>query len=234
LDDLITKLQMKRLFDIIISFLALIVLSPVLMLIAVIIKTNSKGPIFFRQKRVGRSGKQFILYKFRSMTLFQLAEEGLFEPGDISRVTAVGKFFRKSKLDELPQLINVLIGDMSLVGPRPEVPNWVAVYPEAWKIVLTIRPGMTDNASIMFQDEESILAAADDPEQVYREIILPKKLELYIDYVDKHSFHGDILILLRTLKVLRLYETNSEDPISRNAEDPIRKGFSLRERIEVS
>jgi lipopolysaccharide/colanic/teichoic acid biosynthesis glycosyltransferase len=217
---------MKRLFDIILSLLGLIVLSPILIIIAIAVKVNSKGPVFFRQKRVGRSGKPFILYKFRSMTLFQLAMEGIFEPGNVSRVTAVGKFFRKSKLDELPQLINVLIGDMSLVGPRPEVGNWVEVYPDAWKKILTVRPGITDNASIIFQNEESILAEAVDPEQVYREIILPKKLELYADYVDNRSFQGDIMIILRTLKVLRSYE--------RKAKDPVRESFSVRKRIEVS
>jgi len=217
---------MKRLFDVILSLLGLIVLSPILILIAISVKVNSKGPVFFRQKRVGRYNKPFILYKFRSMTLFQLATEGLFEPGNISRVTTIGKFFRKSKLDELPQLINVLIGDMSLVGPRPEVANWVAVYPDVWKKILTVRPGITDNASIIFHNEESILAKVDDPEQMYREVMLPKKLELYTDYVDNRSFQGDLLIILRTLKVLRLYE--------RKGEDPVRESFIVRERIEVS
>jgi lipopolysaccharide/colanic/teichoic acid biosynthesis glycosyltransferase len=217
---------MKRLFDVILSLLGLIVLSPILILIAIAVKVNSKGPVFFRQKRVGRYGKPFILYKFRSMTLFQLATEGIFEPGNVSRVTAIGKFFRKSKLDELPQLINVLIGDMSLVGPRPEVANWVAVYPDAWKKILTVRPGITDNASIIFHNEESILAKVDDPEQMYREVMLPKKLELYTDYVDNRSLQGDLLIILRTLKVLRLYE--------RKGEDPVRESFIVRERIEVS
>jgi len=160
------------------------------------------------------------------MTLFELAAEGLFQPGNVSRVTSVGRFFRKSKLDELPQLINVLIGDMSMVGPRPEVANWVAVYPDAWDIILTVRPGITDNASIIFQDEESILAEVDDPEQVYRQVILPRKLELYIDYVGNHSLFGDLMIILRTLKVLRLYE--------RKPEDTIRESFSVQERIEVS
>jgi lipopolysaccharide/colanic/teichoic acid biosynthesis glycosyltransferase len=160
------------------------------------------------------------------MTLFQLATEGIFEPGNVSRVTEIGKFFRKSKLDELPQLINVLIGDMSLVGPRPEVANWVAVYPDVWKKILTVRPGITDNASIIFHNEESILAKVDDPEQMYREVMLPKKLELYTDYVDNRSFQGDLLIILRTLKVLRLYE--------RKGEDPVRESFIVRERIEVS
>jgi lipopolysaccharide/colanic/teichoic acid biosynthesis glycosyltransferase len=225
---------MKRLFDIITSLLGLILLSPLLVLIALAIKLSSKGPVFFKQKRVGRSGKPFILYKFRSMTLFELETEGVFQPGNVSRVTSVGKFFWKSKLDEIPQLINVLIGNMSLVGPRPEVGNWVAVYPDAWKKILTVRPGITDNASILFRNEESILAEAEDPEQMYREVILPKKLELYIDYANNRTFFGDILILLKTLKVLRFYERNAEDPSSRNAEDPIRKSVHLRERIEVS
>jgi lipopolysaccharide/colanic/teichoic acid biosynthesis glycosyltransferase len=217
---------MKRLFDVLLSLLGLIVLSPILILIAIAVKVNSKGPVFFRQKRVGRYSKPFILYKFRSMTLFQLATEGIFEPGNVSRVTSIGKFFRKSKLDELPQLINVLIGDMSLVGPRPEVANWVEVYPDAWKKILTVRPGITDNASIIFHNEESILAEVDDPEQVYREVMLPKKLELYTDYVNNRSFQGDLLIILRTLKVLRLYE--------RKEENPVRESFIVRERIEVS
>jgi lipopolysaccharide/colanic/teichoic acid biosynthesis glycosyltransferase len=115
---------------------------------------------------------------------------------------------------------------MSLVGPRPEVANWVAVYPDVWKKILTVRPGITDNASIIFHNEESILAKVDDPEQMYREVMLPKKLELYTDYVDNRSFQGDLLIILRTLKVLRLYE--------RKGEDPVRESFIVRERIEVS
>lgn len=125
--------------------------------------------------------------------------EGNFNPGNRSRVTSVGQFLRKSKLDELPQLINVFKGEMSMVGPRPEIPQWVTVYPERWEKVLSVRPGITDNSSILFRDEESILSQSEDPERTYREVILPKKLDFYEEYVDTHSFFGDIKTIFRTI-----------------------------------
>ena len=128
-----------------------------------------------------------------------MAEEGSFEPGDLYRVTRIGKFLRKSKLDELPQLVNILKSDMSLVGPRPEVEKWIALYPERWKRILSVPPGLTDNASIEFRNEEELLAGSGNPEKTYKETILPKKLELYEDYILNHSFTGDIKLIFKTI-----------------------------------
>lgn len=129
-------------------------------------------------------------------------ENGSFDAGDTSRITPLGVFLRKYKLDELPQLLNVLTGDMSFVGPRPEVLQWTSVYPEKWKIVHSVKPGITDNASIEFRNEEMILANAQDPLKTYEEVILPRKLDLYIEYVQNRSFLGDIGIIFKTFKVL--------------------------------
>ena len=129
-------------------------------------------------------------------------KSGSFDAGDTSRITPVGFFLRKYKLDELPQFLNVLLGDMSFVGPRPEVKQWTAVYPEKWKIVHSVKPGITDNASIEFRNEELILAESQNPLKTYKEIILPRKLDLYIDYVQTRSFWGDITIILKTIKAL--------------------------------
>lgn len=189
---------MKRIFDITMSIGSLLILFPIFVFISIIIFLDNKGPVFFKQKRIGLHGQIFILYKFRSMSVVEAANDGLFEPGNTSRVTTIGKILRKTKLDELPQLYNVLIGDMSLVGPRPEVEKWVTIYPAQWKKVLSVKPGITDNASILFKNEESILAASDDPESTYKNIILPKKLELYEKYVKNHSFYGDLTIIFKT------------------------------------
>jgi lipopolysaccharide/colanic/teichoic acid biosynthesis glycosyltransferase len=190
---------MKRGFDFIVSLLGLIVLSPFFLILGFLIWAEDRGPVFFRQTRIGKGGRTFRLFKFRSMSPPRTKAEGSFIPGDISRVTSVGRFIRKTKLDELPQLINVLKGDMSLVGPRPEVERWVAAFPERWKIVHSVKPGITDVASLEFRNEESILAASDDPETMYRTIILPKKLDYCEEYVMHHSFAGDLVILLKTL-----------------------------------
>lgn len=190
---------MKRLFDLITSFIGLLILLPFFLFIGLAIKTNDRGPVFFKQRRTGRDSRYFLLYKFRTMKKAPLQVEGSFNPGDRSRITPIGNFLRKSKLDELPQLINVLKGEMSIVGPRPESPEWVAVYPERWEKVLSLRPGITDNSSILFRDEESLLSQSEDPEKTYREVILPKKLDLYEQYVDNHSFSGDIIVIFRTL-----------------------------------
>lgn len=189
---------MKRTFDFIFAFLGLIVLIPLFLVISIIIKLNSKGPVFFQQKRVGKDGRLFILYKFRSMLVMESSGVGIFEPGNVSRITKVGRFLRKTKIDELPQLFNVLIGDMSLVGPRPEVEKWIYAFPQRWKQILKIRPGITDNASIEFRNEEYLLARSADPEKTYRETILPKKLDFYESYVINHSFFGDLKMILNT------------------------------------
>jgi lipopolysaccharide/colanic/teichoic acid biosynthesis glycosyltransferase len=166
------------------------------------IKLTMPGPIFFIQQRVGKNGKLFNLIKFRTMKVASGKKIGSFDAGDTSRITPLGAFLRKYKLDELPQLLNVLLGEMSFVGPRPEVRQWTLVYPEKWKIVHSVKPGITDNASIEFRNEEFILAESEDPLKTYEEVILPRKLELYIDYVQARSFWGDITIILKTIKAL--------------------------------
>jgi lipopolysaccharide/colanic/teichoic acid biosynthesis glycosyltransferase len=166
------------------------------------IKIAMPGPVFFIQKRVGKNGKGFKLIKFRTMKVASGKERGSFDAGDTSRITPLGVFLRKYKLDELPQLLNVFLGNMSFVGPRPEVKQWTLVHPEKWKIVHSVKPGITDNASIEFRNEEIILSQSLDPIKTYEEVILPRKLELYIEYVNTRSFWGDIGIILKTFKVL--------------------------------
>jgi lipopolysaccharide/colanic/teichoic acid biosynthesis glycosyltransferase len=189
----------KRIFDLVFSIIALVLLVPLFVLVGLLIKLCGRGPVFFKQKRIGKNGKPFILYKFRTMHVLEDAGNVQFEPGNISRVTSIGKVLRKTKVDEFPQLINVLKGDMSLVGPRPEVEKWVAVYPERWKKILSVPPGITDNASIEFRHEEDLLLKSHDPEKLYKELVLPVKLLLYEFYVDHHSFFGDIKIMVKTI-----------------------------------
>src|SRR5271157_1157036 len=188
----------KRVFDLVIALLGLIVLLPVLAIVAVLVQWSSPGPAQFRQIRVGRGGRDFVLLKFRTMTVQSDSETGSFDPGDGSRVTKLGRFLRATKLDELPQLWNVIRGDMALVGPRPEVRKWVEVNPERWAIVHEVRPGITDPAAILYRDEETILAGAPDPERLYREQILPRKLDLYVEYVRTRTFWADLKILGQT------------------------------------
>lgn len=176
----------------------LVALSPLLGLLWLVVVAESGLPGFFRHQRAGCRGRYFSLLKFRSMTVRRGTEQGSFDVGSAARVTRVGAFLRKTKLDELPQLWNVLKGDMSLVGPRPEVEKWVAAYPERWAFVHQVRPGITDPASIAYRNEEEILAASSDPERMYREVILPRKLDLYEEYVRTRSFWGDVGILWRT------------------------------------
>lgn len=199
---MIYKKYGKRIFDVTASAFGLILLSPVFLGIAVIIKLTSKGPVFYIQKRMGENFKEFNLYKFRSM-IVDADKKGLqITSGDDPRITKIGKFIRKTKLDELPQLINVLKGDMSLVGPRPEVKKYVMLKKEDYEKVLSVKPGITDLAAIEFRDEEKILEKYNDKEKAYIEIILPKKIELYKKYIDNISFKNDINIILKTLKVL--------------------------------
>jgi lipopolysaccharide/colanic/teichoic acid biosynthesis glycosyltransferase len=189
----------KRIFDLFASISGLLILFPFLLFFALAIKVSTPGNIFFRQLRVGKDGSLFRLLKFRTMQNIPHASEGRFDPGDKSRVTRIGSFLRKYKLDELPQLINVIKGEMSIVGPRPEIKQWTQVYPEKWEIVLRVTPGITDNASIVFSDEEELLSKSDNPNETYRDVILPRKLDLYVSYVKNHSFSGDISIVFRTL-----------------------------------
>ncbi len=180
----------------------IIVLFPLLALLWLLVIAESGLPGLFRQRRVGLGGRDFILFKFRSMTIRRGSEQGTFDAGSAARVTRVGQFMRKTKLDELPQLWNVLVGNMSLVGPRPEVRKWVEAYPDRWANVLTVRPGITDPAAIEFRNEEELLASVPDPEAYYRDIILPRKLDLYEKYVASRSFWGDIRILNGTFAVI--------------------------------
>lgn len=190
----------KRLFDIICSGLGLICLAPVFLYIILWIKKDSTGPIFFRQIRVGRHGKTFRIHKFRSMYV-NTEHQGRLTIGKDPRITPSGHFIRQYKLDELAQLIDVFIGTMSLVGPRPEVPEFMSLYSEEeQKIILSVRPGITDKASIEMIDENSILATYSDPTQAYIDVIMPIKAKYYIEYVNNQSITNDIHIIFLTIK----------------------------------
>jgi lipopolysaccharide/colanic/teichoic acid biosynthesis glycosyltransferase len=190
----------KRLFDLLLSSLGLLALAPLLLLIALLIKLDSPGPVMFRQERVGRYGQPFRIHKFRTMR-HEPAGQGLqITVGADRRITRVGGFLRASKLDELPQLLDVWLGDMSLVGPRPEVPRYVAHYPaDVRDKVLSVRPGITDIASIEYRDESAVLARAADPEHAYIHEVLPHKLALAAQYVDRSSVGLDLWLIWRTL-----------------------------------
>jgi len=191
--------MIKRLFDIIASLFGIIILSPFLLIIAILVALDSKGGAFYRQVRVGKNGKQFKLFKFRTMHT-DSDKKGLLTVGmRDSRVTRIGYSLRKYKFDELPQLFNVLLGDMSIVGPRPEVPKYVAMYTDEQKKVLSVKPGITDYASIVYSGENDILARADNPEEVYITKVMPAKLKLNLKYIDEMSFTRDIGIIFRTL-----------------------------------
>ncbi|WP_083370294.1 sugar transferase [Chromobacterium sphagni] len=189
----------KRLFDLAASACGLLALALPLLLVALWVKLDSPGPVFFRQVRVGRNGTLFRIHKFRTMQV-NTEQLGQLTVGADSRVTGAGRILRKTKLDELPQLLDVLFGDMSLVGPRPEVPKYVAHYPdEVRDIVLSVRPGITDWASIKMIDENEILGRAADPERAYIDEILPQKLAYCVRYAETHSLTGDIRIIVATL-----------------------------------
>lgn len=193
----------KRLFDIFFAGIGLLVLLPLFIVLAMLIKIDSRGPVFFRQERVGQFGRIFSIHKFRTMVT-DAEKRGLqITVGTDSRVTRIGGFIRKNKLDEIAQLVDVIEGRMSLVGPRPEVPRYVACYPDDIRdLVLSVKPGITDRASIEFKDENTILGQSDDPEREYIEKVLPIKLGYYIDYVNNHSILGDIKIIWATLLAL--------------------------------
>ena len=193
---------MKRLFDIFLSGFGLILLSPLFLVIAIWIKLDSRGPIFYRQVRVGRNNTEFRIFKFRSMRIGSDKGSLVTIGGRDPRITRSGYFIRKFKIDELPQLINVFIGDMSLVGPRPEVRHYVNYWTPEQMHVLDVRPGITDPASIKFRNENELLAKADDPEKYYIEVIMQEKIRLYLDYVEKSSFWYDIKLIFQTFKVI--------------------------------
>ena len=193
----------KRLLDLFLSVSGLIILSPLFLLISLWIKIDSKGPVFYRQVRVGKNMEPFKIFKFRTM-VHDPHDKGLqLTTSDDKRITRSGRFLRKTKLDELPQLINVLIGEMSLVGPRPEVPKYVGYYPEeVRKIILSVPPGITDRASLEFKNENELLNSSNDPEKTYINEILPIKLRYYQEYVKNRSVVLDFKIIFDTLKEL--------------------------------
>jgi lipopolysaccharide/colanic/teichoic acid biosynthesis glycosyltransferase len=193
----------KRLFDIVVAALALMLLAPLLGLLALVVKLDSPGPVFFRQQRVGRRGAPFRIHKFRTMHVDAPALGPQVTVGRDARITRIGHTLRHYRIDELPQFIDVLLGRMSLVGPRPEVPSFVAHYPAALKAqVLAVRPGITDPASLAHIDEAALLAAAPDPEREYIEQILPRKLALQADYAARATLWSDLVVLGRTLRLL--------------------------------
>lgn len=189
---------MKRLFDVASSGIGLILLSPLFLLVSIWIKLDSQGPVFFRQVRVGRFNKDFRIYKFRSMRIGSDKGSQITVGGHDSRITHSGYFLRKTKIDELPQLINVFIGDMSLVGPRPEVRHYVDYWTSEQMRVLNVRPGITDPASIRYRNENELLEKADNPEQYYINVIMQDKIKLYLDYVDNHGFWYDLKLIFQT------------------------------------
>ena len=192
----------KRLFDIVVAGIGLVLLAPALIFIGAWIKWDSPGSALFLQQRVGRHGRPFNIFKFRTMHDHH-AHGAQLTIGRDSRITHAGHFLRRYKLDELPQLLNVLAGSMSLVGPRPEVPRYVACYPpELRALVLSVSPGITDWAAIEYKDENTLLASSRDPERTYIEHVLPKKLDLYARYVRERSFWVDLRIIFRTLAVV--------------------------------
>ena len=193
---------MKRLFDIVASGCGLLVLSPLFLIVAIWIKLDSRGPVFYRQVRVGYKNKDFRIFKFRSMRIG--ADKGSLVTigGRDPRITRSGYFIRKYKLDELPQLINVFIGDMSLVGPRPEVRHYVEYWTPEQMHVLDVRPGITDPASIKFRNENELMGQAEDPEDYYINVIMQEKIKLYLEYVENASFMYDLMLIFKTFKVI--------------------------------
>lgn len=189
----------KRVFDFTASLLGLLILSPILLVTAIFIKIDSRGPIFFKQKRVGKNKKTFEIYKFRTMVTDAEKMGKQITVGNDRRITRIGKVIRKCKLDELPQLINVLKGEMSLVGPRPEVPRYVELYDEYQEQILLVKPGITDYASIKFINENEILGASSDPEEEYIKEIMPNKIELNMQYINNFSIFEDIRLILKTI-----------------------------------
>ena len=194
--------MLKRTFDFLASFFGLLLLSPLILCIAVWVKCDSKGPIFYRQVRVGKDGREFKLFKFRSMRV-GADRAGLLTLGDRDpRVTRSGFWLRKTKLDELPQLFNVLVGDMSLVGPRPEVPKYVALYTPEQREVLSVRPGITDTASLEMRNEAELMAQQVDPEGYYMNVQIPLKIKLAKEYIAQQRLLSDLELVVRTIGVM--------------------------------
>lgn len=191
----------KYFFDFIISLVVLIIFSPLFLILGILIKKDTEGPVFYRQVRIGKDGKPFRIFKFRTMVNNADKSGVTSTKDDDVRITKMGKFIRKYNLDELAQFINVLKGEMSIVGPRPEIPYYVNMFTEEEKIILSVKPGITDWACIWNSDEGKLLAGSDDPDKDYLEKIRPEKIRLQLKYVKEHSFWIDFKIMLMTLKV---------------------------------
>lgn len=191
----------KRIFDVVFSAIGIVVLTPLYLITATAIRLDTSGPVFFRQYRVGKAGVAFRIHKFRTMHVIQEAGSQQITVGRDSRITRVGHLLRKTKIDELPQLIDVFIGSMSFVGPRPEVPKYVEFYPDHIRnIVLSVRPGITDECSLKFIDESDLLAAQPNPEHFYINEIIPIKISYHVTYVNNRSMIGDIAIIISTIR----------------------------------
>ncbi len=207
--DFVNK-GIPRSIEFIVAVFGLLILSPVLFICALFVWLSSPGGIFFRQKRVGRGGNLFTLYKFRTMVV---SNSGLpITAANDRRITRIGKFLRKWKLDELPEIYNVLIGEMSFVGPRPEVPELVDFSDPAWSTILMVRPGITDTVTLRLRNEEAILATVEDKETFYREVVQPYKIQGYLEYLEKRSLKTDLTIIAQTIKVI-LFPRTAPPPI---------------------
>jgi lipopolysaccharide/colanic/teichoic acid biosynthesis glycosyltransferase len=193
---------MKRFFDTLLILLSFVIVLPLLILGLLLVVVFDGPPIFFLQNRVGLNGKDFKVIKFRTMLVDLKSEKGIFNFENSSRVTNIGKLLRKTKLDELPQLWNVLVGEMSIVGPRPEVRKWVDEFPDQWSVIHQVRPGITDPASIIYRNEEQLLSQVKYPEKYYREKILPGKLALYQKYINERTIIKDFFIIFKTIVAL--------------------------------
>jgi lipopolysaccharide/colanic/teichoic acid biosynthesis glycosyltransferase len=191
--------MLKRLFDLVFSLVGLVVCFPIIIIVAVLIKLDSKGPVFFRQERVGRNFKSFKMNKFRTMKNDAGVNGPMITVGGDTRITRIGRFLRKHKIDELPQLFNVLKGEMSFVGPRPEVKEYVQLYKSDYKKLLSIRPGITDPASIKYSDEENILSVSENWEEEYQKRILPEKINLSLRYIENHDIMTDFKLIIKTI-----------------------------------
>lgn len=191
---------LKRLFDIVMSIIGIIIFFPVMIVVAILIKATSKGPVIFSQRRLTKGIKEFTLYKFRSIDVdFDKENLGIRMKGKDDAITPIGKIIRRTKLDELPQLFNVLLGDMSFIGPRPEVPERLKYYSERDKKIFEVRSGISSPASIVFSDEEYLMSKADDPEKFYIEKIMPYKIDLNLYYIENRSFLNDIFLIIVTI-----------------------------------
>lgn len=202
---------LKRLFDIVASFLGIIFLFPIMIIVGIIIKLTSKGPILFKQRRLTINAREFTIYKFRSMrTDFDKDAKGIQVKGSSSAITPIGKVIRKTKLDELPQLFNILVGDMSFIGPRPELPRRLKYYSKRDKGIFKVRSGISSPASIVFSDEEYLMNQVEDPEKFYIEQIMPYKIDLNLYYVKTRNFWNDIYLIIATfLKIINKVDDNS-------------------------